>query len=488
MTTENLSTLKIHKLSQEQYDRELAAGRIDENAIYLTPDEGYGDIDLEGYATVEQLNEKENRIYKRPDEPEDAHTGALWVDTDEGPTGGGSGGSSIIDISVSWDDLENKPFYEEGRKAINWDGNTEGLESFERSGAFYYRVSDIAPSVAELENHTATFQDMGQYQSVTLPVYDNTTTVDLGLLIVINYVDGTNLGSGSVRSPAGTYFIKLADDSLSVTSLAYGESTVKPLDEKYIPLTIARISDIPTDYLTELPEDLARKSDIPTDYLKEVPSEYVTETELAAAINLKNLIDGEGQGSIKSTGAISASGDYSFAEGPGTMATGFASHAEGSATVASGDFSHAEGGGAYAEGEFAHAEGENTRALGQHSHAEGQNTVAAGVDSHVQGRFNVRDNSNLYAHIVGNGADENNRKNIHTVDWSGNTWFAGDVYVHSTSGINKDTGSKKLVAEPKSLVADDLLIYNGSGWSKISKAQLITDIIAALPPAEEGKF
>lgn len=39
MNTENLSTLKIHKLSQAQYDREIAAGRIDENALYLTPDD-----------------------------------------------------------------------------------------------------------------------------------------------------------------------------------------------------------------------------------------------------------------------------------------------------------------------------------------------------------------------------------------------------------------------------------------------------------------
>ena len=39
MITENLSTLKIHKLTQGQYDRELAAGNIDENAIYLTPDD-----------------------------------------------------------------------------------------------------------------------------------------------------------------------------------------------------------------------------------------------------------------------------------------------------------------------------------------------------------------------------------------------------------------------------------------------------------------
>ena len=55
MFTENLSTLKIHNLTQEQYDRELAAGNIDESAIYLTPDE---EIDMSLYATVEQLNER----------------------------------------------------------------------------------------------------------------------------------------------------------------------------------------------------------------------------------------------------------------------------------------------------------------------------------------------------------------------------------------------------------------------------------------------
>ena len=37
METKNLSTLKIHKLSQEQYLRELEAGNIDEYALYLTP-------------------------------------------------------------------------------------------------------------------------------------------------------------------------------------------------------------------------------------------------------------------------------------------------------------------------------------------------------------------------------------------------------------------------------------------------------------------
>lgn len=40
MIIENVPTLKIHKLTQEQYDRELAAGNLDENALYLTPDDG----------------------------------------------------------------------------------------------------------------------------------------------------------------------------------------------------------------------------------------------------------------------------------------------------------------------------------------------------------------------------------------------------------------------------------------------------------------
>ena len=42
MITENLSTLKIHKLTQAQYERELEAGRIDASALYLTPDEASG--------------------------------------------------------------------------------------------------------------------------------------------------------------------------------------------------------------------------------------------------------------------------------------------------------------------------------------------------------------------------------------------------------------------------------------------------------------
>ena len=182
-----------------------------------------------------------------------------------------------------------------------------------------------------------------------------------------------------------------------------------------------------------------------------------------------------------------ASGDYSHAEGDSATASGSYSHAEGCLTTASGDFSHAEGNSSHvipdtitssssnsdiiaawktrsfslAKGSSSHAEGSNNLALGDYSHAEGDSTTASGTcshaegsyttasgeSSHVQGKYNIEDSSNTYAHITGNGNAGNNRSNAHTLDWSGNAWFAGDVYTGSTSGTNKDEGSKKLATE-----------------------------------------
>ena len=112
-----------------------------------------------------------------------------------------------------------------------------------------------------------------------------------------------------------------------------------------------------------------------------------------------------------------------------------------------GMYSHVEGTNTLANGESSHAEGYYTSTLGSCSHAEGYHTIAASNYQHVQGRNNIEDSENKYVHIIGNGALNLNRSNAHTVDWEGNAWYAGDVYVGSTSGTNKDEGSKKLATE-----------------------------------------
>lgn len=172
-------------------------------------------------------------------------------------------------------------------------------------------------------------------------------------------------------------------------------------------------------------------------------------------------------------GEATASGDYSHAEGYQTTASNFTAHAEGYKTEASGNTSHAEGDQCVASGVTSHAENSHTTASGHRSHAEGwmsissnhnahaegYATVAQGRSQHTEGEWNVIDTTaeenseqrGTYIHIAGNGnyvdEDTQNRSNAYTLDWSGNGWFAGEVYVGSTSGTNKDEGSKKLISE-----------------------------------------
>lgn len=156
-----------------------------------------------------------------------------------------------------------------------------------------------------------------------------------------------------------------------------------------------------------------------------------------------------------------ANGPQSHAEGASTVASGQTSHAEGDHTASRGNYSHSEGQGTLAFGYDSHSEGFYTVASGSHSHAEGNATRAEGESSHsegidtkatssaqhVQGVCNIEDSEGVYLDIIGNGVDTDHRSNAATVDKQGNAWYAGNVYVGSTSGTNRDEGSKKLATE-----------------------------------------
>lgn len=133
-----------------------------------------------------------------------------------------------------------------------------------------------------------------------------------------------------------------------------------------------------------------------------------------------------------------------------SMAKGLAAHVEGGNNLALGDRSHAEGNSTIAKGGSSHTEGYLTQALANNSHAqghgsiaksarssaEGNYTIAASINQHVQGKYNIEDSTGKIAHIVGNGTSDADRSNAHTLDWDGNAWFAGDVYVGGTSMAN----------------------------------------------------
>lgn len=149
------------------------------------------------------------------------------------------------------------------------------------------------------------------------------------------------------------------------------------------------------------------------------------ETESLDDVTIKNsLIVGS------KLGGDDPNGTHSMINGSYCLATGNDSHAEGLHTTASGQASHSEG--------------INTVSSGVMSHAEGYETKASGTYQHVQGKYNVEDTENKYAHIVGGGTSDTDRKNILTLDWNGNVEFAGDVRTGngaSLDELNEQSGS-----------------------------------------------
>ena len=210
----------------------------------------------------------------------------------------------------------------------------------------------------------------------------------------------------------------------AIAAFNAGVERVETLEEEW--------TEIVEEVVPQMQEDIDSKAD---------KRDTVLETTLSRGRKAGTTA---GVGSFAFGSTVIASAQYSHAEGNVTEASGIASHAEGSLTVASGQMSHAEGGQTVASGNGSHAEGAVTQAIGTASHAEGKFTISKGNSQHVQGKYNVEDANNVYADIVGNGTDDNNRSNASALDWNGNLKLAGDVYV----GANPDsTGGEKLAKE-----------------------------------------
>lgn len=161
--------------------------------------------------------------------------------------------------------------------------------------------------------------------------------------------------------------------------------------------------------------------------------------------------------------ANSTIGNNSIAIGENVTASGTRSSAFGQGTTASGSQAHTEGSSTQAIGSDTHAEGTNTKALGSHSHAEGLGTIADMTSMHAGGEFNAItapqiqpsteyakndlvvyqgklykcktahtsnndtgfissnwDEYNIYPFfVIGNGSDDEHRKNIFTIYCNG---------------------------------------------------------------------
>lgn len=197
---------------------------------------------------------------------------------------------------------------------------------------------------------------------------------------------------------------------------------------------------------------------------------YVDETDIISKWESNQFLAAFGEASHAEGRNTLAMGNYSHTEGTGVRAIGEGSHAEGGATKASGEYAHAEGQQTTASGKKSHAEGYATCAGGNNSHAEGEQTQALGYNSHTEGRGTIVKNNyqhaqgrfNIYeisgysgysniAHFVGNGTSDTERSNAHTLDFNGNAWYAGDVYVGGNYAFWNPNSNKMVVSGAEKL-------------------------------------
>lgn len=159
--------------------------------------------------------------------------------------------------------------------------------------------------------------------------------------------------------------------------------------------------------------------------------------------SLSNLIDGTKEASVRSIAAYpdedtgNPDSDYkldvgAYALGRNTKASMMDAFAIGRDNEVTGDASYVGGVGSKCQSNY--------------SHAEGLYTEAKGYNQYVYGKYNISSQQDGLSFIMGNGTNKQ-RSNSYTLSKTGEAWFAGDVYTGSTSGINKDSGSKKLATE-----------------------------------------
>ena len=324
---------------------------------------------------------------------------------------------------ISWNNLKDKPFYENISGDILLTEQTVNCSESTANG--YSTHINASLTVIEGNEYTVIWDEVPY------------TLTAVGTTLGNIYWNGSSTNTGE------PFFIGVSSSSLYIATENQEEHTLevysnynyelKQLEEKFIPDNIQRSTDdnlTTTDKtvvgaINELNNSGVGKSTTGTVYI--IDDIEVTAFDGAEIFNnYSNNI---------------ATGMYSHAEGSSTTATGNYSHAEGALTKASSSYSHAEGHSTTASGAYSHAEGQYVKALSSYSHAEGRNTIASGENQHVQGKYNIEDTENKYAHIVGNGITNKSRSNAHTLDWYGNAWYQGNVYVGGTS---QDEGSKLL--------------------------------------------
>ena len=199
--------------------------------------------------------------------------------------------------SGSWDDLTDKPFGEETFTPIMFDGNTEGYEVIENiygyslvkiSDTYYYNNELVGAIVSvdlgslggpimefpliESECHIGNEINSNDEETLAFYTYVENSLTPTPLVMSIHSAETITFpsasGSFSRSFTEGLYMMGVDIGTYLPTTLTFPEQ-IKQLDEKYIPDTIARVSDIPE---SQIQSDWNQTDDTQADFIKNKPT------------------------------------------------------------------------------------------------------------------------------------------------------------------------------------------------------------------------
>lgn len=323
--------------------------------------------------------------------------------------GGNTGSQSVVQPDWNQNDttkpdyVKNRPFYESislttflEEQQINFSSSFTIPTSIVQGKTYFVHWDDAEYTIS------ATGKDIFGDGSILVPYLEQ--------------ADGLFTIEGSVMDAA--------DKGIHNVAIYTTELSLKTIDEKFIPDTIARKDDyVVRSVCGQLPDS---NGNVNVNYYGVTDRPPIQKGSGIESIMQVGATEASGGGSHAEGNLTKSSGMYSHAEGASTEASGEGSHAEGQYTKSIGTYSHSEGVSTRAGGLGSHAEGSSCSSTGRFSHAEGYGTIASSDYQHVEGQFNIEDSSGNYAHIIGNG-DSHTSSNAHTLDWDGNAWYAGTV-------------------------------------------------------------
>lgn len=157
-------------------------------------------------------------------------------------------------VDISYNDLQDKPF--EAPKVYEFDGNTEGLDSFNDGHANFYKVSDDILTTKQLVGGTFTFLVGGtESHTIDIPsdIRKQSGCICIEFVYVVYNYQEMSAAVGVAIPSNGIYFVK--SDGFTVTKLT---THAKIIDKKCLPaidksdLPAIEVDDIPSIPLSKI--------------------------------------------------------------------------------------------------------------------------------------------------------------------------------------------------------------------------------------------